>query len=503
MVDLVLRFRTPVNLLIFVLVAVISGCWAYHRMVRKVHVSVVPVIAGNLILLAGWTLLKGLDHDGVGHLHAAWLISQGMVPYRDFWMHQPPALWLLLSPILKIFPPSPAIFDFGRALSSAVFVINGIIGWKVARKVWKEKASVSMYLLALLGCATTGEFTLLRPDIFMVFFMLIGMFFCLDASGKRALPCFCAGAAFSLAASFMPKQYLLYPVPLIAIFMGLKEGRIRKIAAYCAGFFAGSLPLLLYLINFNILSDFFYWVFRFNRMIINVTIYFPLIIAFMGWWGGWLLFMRFRRDASPQPLIFFIVLSVSTLTSLVSTTVMNGGHYLSLWFFICSIAFAGCDIPAVLNKARSLSIRAVFVGLFFSLLVAPNLVHVLALNERNYFSARIIAGKIMKYSAGDTCVLIIPMHPVFAHDATSLYSDWEFFYSDRFLSLKKVISHPGVAGQILAKRPAMVLCRYQRKDFMLALFDKGLISADDYKRLIAFFKENYTRKRIGRDSYYI
>jgi hypothetical protein len=52
-------------------------------------------------------------------------------------------------------------------------------------------------------------------------------------------------------------------------------------------------------------------------------------------------------------------------------------------------------------------------------------------------------------------------------------------------------------------RPAVVLGRYQRRDFILDLFQKDLISAADYKKLVVFLKENYTQKGIGKEDYYI
>lgn len=39
------------------------------------------------------------DHDDVEHLHAAWLVRQGLLPFLDFFeAHQPP-LWYLLAPL--------------------------------------------------------------------------------------------------------------------------------------------------------------------------------------------------------------------------------------------------------------------------------------------------------------------------------------------------------------------------------------------------------------------
>ena len=49
-----------------------------------------------------WTIFytETGNGDNVEHLHSTWLISQGKIPYKDFFQHHNPLLWFVFSPLL-------------------------------------------------------------------------------------------------------------------------------------------------------------------------------------------------------------------------------------------------------------------------------------------------------------------------------------------------------------------------------------------------------------------
>lgn len=47
--------------------------------------------------------------DELEHLRASWFVSQGYLPYRDFFEHHHPLLWFAWAPLMKILPQQ---FDF-------------------------------------------------------------------------------------------------------------------------------------------------------------------------------------------------------------------------------------------------------------------------------------------------------------------------------------------------------------------------------------------------------
>ncbi len=503
MIEFVARFKDPFAVLFFLVLSVLFSCWLYICMKNKRAFSLAPVIAVNFLLLLAWVFFFRLDHDGSGHLHLSWLVSQGLIPYKDFWQHHSPFLWVVLAPFFRLLPHNAVVFDLSRILSGSVFILNVFLAWQIAKVVWQKSAALSSYLLIVSSTAIIAEFLLLKPDIFMVAFLLAGVYTSFQIPEKRLFPCFCAGVAFSLAASFLVKQYLLFLLPVIAVFFGDKKYWVSKLAIYVLGLVTGVLPLLAYLSSRNILQDFIYWVLSFNKSIIIFSVYMPLVIVVMGWWGCYLLFERFRRIPGTKSMIMLAAFLLTTLSSLTTTSNVNGGHYLGFWCLVSSIIISGCNIPDILGKISSLAARAVVGGVLFSALVTPNMMWVCNTEKTSFFRDKLAVEELMRYCINDTCVVFLPIHPVFAFDATRVYSTWSFDYADIFICMGNDIGAKGVVSEIIHKRPAVIIRNFLEKDFILELFQKRLISAVDYKRLISFVQENYIQKLIGKERYYI
>jgi hypothetical protein len=198
------------------------------------------------------------------------MVSRGLVPFRDFWQHHSPLLWVILAPFFKSFKPTTFIFELSRICCVLIFLAIAFLGWKIAKKIWPGKNHLSVYLLILSSAGVLGQFFRLRPDLFMIFFLLCGVFFSLEMTANRLLPVFFAGASFALAASFMFKQYFLFLLPISVIFLQRNKSGILKSLLYLAGLGVGSLPLLIFLIRQDILKEFIFWVFTFNQRRIMV-----------------------------------------------------------------------------------------------------------------------------------------------------------------------------------------------------------------------------------------
>ena len=98
MIKLVLNFITPINVLIFIFLSAAAGYWIFIRLRKRLKLSFFPVIALNTVLFLTWAITGRFYHDEAVHLHLSWLISKGLVPYKDFWFHHSPFLWTILAP---------------------------------------------------------------------------------------------------------------------------------------------------------------------------------------------------------------------------------------------------------------------------------------------------------------------------------------------------------------------------------------------------------------------
>jgi len=503
MIELLLRFKTAADLFLFVLISVVCVIWAYSVQRSKKNLNLVPVIILNSVLFAAWGVLSEINHDDAGYMHFSWLISQGLVPFRDFWDHHSPFLPLLLAPVMRVAPKSAAIFDLARIFSGCVFLINVFLGWRIAKQVWEDKARLSVYLLLISSAGIFGHYFLLRPDIFMVFFILAGLFICLKMSGRGILSYFIAGICFGLAMSFITKQYLLVFLPVIVMLLGQKSGRVWKLVAYVVGFCVGILPLMSYLISMDILRDFVFWVFIFNGKNLNIGVHFPLVILATGLWGAYVLMRRSRESKNIKAAILVWAFSLSTISSLTTTSDLDGLYYLGLWYFICAIAASGASLPQMLNRIQSLWKRSFIAGLIFSALLTPNFAYIWKYRHADFVKNKKAAAELMAYTNQDSCVILLPMHPVFSHDATRLYSGWQYNFTLLFPEVREDAMRPPIAEKIRASLPAVIQCRYNKRDFILELYQKKLISASQYKELIAFLIANYTQKEVGKQVYYI
>jgi hypothetical protein len=507
MLDLSLGFKTLPNLLLFLLLVLVSFALIYQRLKKESNFSLLPFILINALFFLVWGWLTGICHDTSEHLHCAWMVSQGLIPYKDFWQHHPPLLWLILAPIFKILRPTVLIFDAARIFSLFLFTLIAFIGWKISRTVWGKKARLPVYLLMLFSVSTYGQFLLFRPDLFMDIFLLVGIYFSLKIPEKRLSPVFLSGVSFALAGSFALKQYLLYLLPVIVILLEKNKARTVRLLLYLAGLAVGSAPTLFFLIKKDILSDFIYWVLIFNRERLVLSVYFPVAILLAGAWGAYQLLIRYRNSKDIKALILFIAFCLSCFSSLSRHTFFYP-FYIGFWFILCVIVSSGCNIIEILGRIPSLIKKSIIASLFLVLLIFPNYL-IMMHHEETYFSEhKQVISKLMEYCQGDTALVLLPLHPIFCYDSTRLYSFWQFLTSNHISSLRDDIKSKDIAEAIINSPPAVIeykfsTYKYDGQIFILDLLLKKLVTSEDFKRIRSFLDENYTVKPIGNFKYYI
>jgi hypothetical protein len=107
-----------------------------HGSRRSQLIAGAIVVFGIAGLGAAMVAHANLDPDESQHLHAAWLIAQGRVPYADFWEHHMPSLAYALAPITRWFADQPRVYFAGRVVMGVtavatlglVYVLGGRLG---------------------------------------------------------------------------------------------------------------------------------------------------------------------------------------------------------------------------------------------------------------------------------------------------------------------------------------------------------------------------------------
>ena len=90
-----------------------------YQVLPKIY-FVLQIILG--VYVSFWLLFNHQPKTGddVEHLHSAWLVFQGQVPYKDFFQHHNPLMWYLFAPLIGVFAYELVIFDIVRIISTLV-----------------------------------------------------------------------------------------------------------------------------------------------------------------------------------------------------------------------------------------------------------------------------------------------------------------------------------------------------------------------------------------------
>ena len=486
--------------------ALLLGCsgWAYYCYKKNSSLLIIPLLVVQMALFTVFMRLASLNPDEVEHLHCAWLVGQGMLPFRDFWQHHSPFLWVLLAPLMKIMAPSAGILGVSRCGSLAVSAVSVVIGWLIARKVWRQEAHLPTYLLMIFSAGGSAEFFVLRPDIFMTLFLLMGIYVALFISEKGSLPAFIAGMFFAFAASFICKQYCMALLPPIVLLIYKRRGALcRGLLAYGAGLGIGAVPLAGYLAKNHIAKEFIAWVFVSNKERIVVNLLFPLGFLLVGGWGLWLLYRTFRRTGQATALIFLIVFFLSTASSFTGSIFPAGGYYLQLWFVLCAIAASGGIFARMADAVTPVFKKSLAIGAVFSLLITPSAIFAYGHRHNGFACDKAAIDRLIAYSRGDSCFALLPGHPIFCHDVTRVYSPWQYARSDWYQNLRDDIKSAPVARAFFEHPPAVVIAYQNNQPILTDLFSKEFISEDDMQAMSALLESTYVLKEIGWGQYYI
>ena len=164
--------------------------------------------------------------DDVEHLHSAWLVYQGKIPYVDFFQHHNPLLWYIFAPLLGFFAYNIEVFDCVRIISTLVMFVNlfvvGLIIKKYITKSW---------LGSLIGVSSVFPSYVIfsgqdfRPDNYMVFSYILGVYFLLSyMDNKKIKNIVISFILFVVSFLFMQKiVFSLLVIGGIVIFLLVKK----------------------------------------------------------------------------------------------------------------------------------------------------------------------------------------------------------------------------------------------------------------------------------------
>jgi 4-amino-4-deoxy-L-arabinose transferase-like glycosyltransferase len=126
--------------------------------------TAVALLGLAAVVRAGFVLNAALNPDESQHLHSAWLVARGQVPFVDFWEHHVPLLYYLLAPLTRWLAESPAVYLAGRLVMVAAGGAALLLLYRAARGLGQPVAAVAVVVLALQP-RFVEHTTEIRPDV--------------------------------------------------------------------------------------------------------------------------------------------------------------------------------------------------------------------------------------------------------------------------------------------------------------------------------------------------
>ncbi|MBI3779697.1 MAG: glycosyltransferase family 39 protein, partial [candidate division NC10 bacterium] len=130
---------------------------------------------------------KIFDPDEFQHLHNAWMLAHGFIPYRDFWRDHTPLLMVVLSPFARMFDESVLYLFVGRTVAFCASVaIFAMVFW-LTRTVGNAHAQIFAIFLLGLELLFLRQTVEIRHDHMVVLAWLLGIGFHIHGRQRSSL----------------------------------------------------------------------------------------------------------------------------------------------------------------------------------------------------------------------------------------------------------------------------------------------------------------------------
>ena len=194
-----------------------------------------------LALTLALSIFRFLDADEMEHVHSAWHVLNGAVPYVDFFQHHHPLLWYVLAPMIALAGESAATLVLLRLV---FFLLTLAIAWatyRFARECQASREAAWLSVCLLLSMTTFVYVAIeIRPDVPQTLFgVLSALYFTRMLRSESSRDAVLSGVFAAAAFLFQQKAVLLialYPAPF-AVF-ALRRRLPWRLGLYLAGAFA-------------------------------------------------------------------------------------------------------------------------------------------------------------------------------------------------------------------------------------------------------------------------
>jgi len=461
------------------------------------------------VLCFGAAFSQQLDWDEVEHLHVAWLMAQGQIPFKDFFQHHTPTFWLLLMPLMKVLPPGAYIVEVARTLALLCSLVTGWLLIKIVRELTPQKYITVTALLLWALVLGAFEFCQLRPDLLGNVLILWSLLIIIRRRGVMEVVA--SGLLIGLAASLTPKYAPLLGMYLVCVWFeaGGWQRAIKHSILHVVGFVTGLIPMVIWLVQVGQLSAVKTWVIDFNKdPKLQVLLMVPLVLlsfSIIHW-------VRIRTDQFIKISFFERMLITGSIITMLMFAIQpfhksQYGMQMLVLLLIVTGASEFLNLTQKLIQTR----HYILIGLLLGLLASRPVVHTFYfLYEWEYYWGRQQIGQLLEQAHQGPVFLVAPAHPIFVYDATDIYHPWQW---NKWLERPEIQDRlTGLVDQIISRRPTVITAGHVRsssaKGQATAKYIPGMdttsewllqndcITQADAQKLERFLYQNYRLVKI-------
>lgn len=226
----------------------------------KYRSFLVLLISFFVVIIFLNALHRNFDHDEFEHVHSAWYIDNGKIPYTDFFQSHNSLFWYSLVPFLKFFGYTTKTLV---ALRIAMFLLTVSVFYVLYRIVRLVDTSRETALLSVLMLSTVVMFVNksieIRPDVPQLLFGFVSVyFFLVYLQTNKQIKLSYSG--FFLGASFLFLQKAIFLILALGILLLIrlykKQSRAWDLFLFALSLSIVVLPYYLYLYLTNSLWDY-------------------------------------------------------------------------------------------------------------------------------------------------------------------------------------------------------------------------------------------------------
>ncbi|MFO7691670.1 MAG: glycosyltransferase family 39 protein [Vicinamibacterales bacterium] len=278
------------------------------------------LLAAVGLYLLVYALLNQFRWDEFEHVHAAWRVANGRIPYLDFFENHHPLIWYVMAALLPLAGESSGTVLVFRVGFAVLAFATLAVTWRLALRATQSRR---VAWLAALFLASTMSFletsTIIRPDTPMMLCVVLSVLFLVRATGGgRRADAVASGVAAGVAIAFLQKAILLLAaLVVLAAVRRFRPG--RALSGAVAGWFGVGLGATLvagagYLAATGAWRDYFWSNWHFNALMAVDLPRFPSkgfsVLANLPFWclvlGGAGALLRRRRADDAMTMVAVI-----------------------------------------------------------------------------------------------------------------------------------------------------------------------------------------------------